>query len=82
MLAVGAGGGCLESFTLVYSISPLSPSLWETAKYRPKYCLKGQLKLKTTNQPTLKIIFLSPEWYGKPYWKYLKGGSSVAVLLT
>ena len=27
-LAVGAGGGCLDIFTLIY---PLSPSLWETA---------------------------------------------------
>ena len=30
-LAVGAGGGCLDIFTLVYLFSPLSPSLWETA---------------------------------------------------
>ena len=35
-LAVGAGGGCLDIFTLIY---PLSPSLWETARYRLKYCL-------------------------------------------
>ena len=27
-LAVGAGGGCLDIFTLVYPFSPLSPSLW------------------------------------------------------
>ena len=33
-LAVGADGGCLHIFT------PLSPSLWETARYRLKYCLK------------------------------------------
>ena len=26
-LAVGAGGGCLDIFTLVYRFSPLSPSL-------------------------------------------------------
>ena len=34
-LAVGAGGGCLDIFTLIYhfSFSPLSPSLWETAQY-------------------------------------------------
>ena len=25
-LAVGAGGGCLDIFTLVYPFSPLSPS--------------------------------------------------------
>ena len=27
-LAVGAGGGCLDIFTLVYPFSPLSPSLF------------------------------------------------------
>ena len=32
---------------------PLSPSLWETARYRLKYCLKGPLNQKQpTNQPT------------------------------
>ena len=30
-LAVGAGGGCLDIFTLIYPFSPLSPSFWETA---------------------------------------------------
>ena len=48
-LAVGAGGGCLDIFTLIYLFSPLSPSLWETARYRLKYCLKGLLNPK---QPT------------------------------
>ena len=43
VLAVGAGGGCLDIFTLLYPFSPLSPSLWETARYRLKYCLKGPL---------------------------------------
>ena len=42
-LAVGAGGGCLDIFTLIYPFSPLSPSLWETARYRLKYFLKGPL---------------------------------------
>ena len=42
-LAVGAGGGCLDIFSLVYHFSFLSPSLWETARYRLKYCLKGPL---------------------------------------
>ena len=50
-LAVGAGGGCLDIFTLIYPFSPLSPSLWETARYRLKYCLKGPLNPK---QPTKK----------------------------
>ena len=45
-LAVGAGGGCLDIFTLIYPFSPLSPSLWETARYRLKYCLKGPLNPK------------------------------------
>ena len=51
-LAVGAGGGCLDIFSLIYLFSFLSPSLWETARYRLKYCLKGPLNLKqpTTNQ--------------------------------
>ena len=48
-LAVGAGGGCLDIFTLVYPFSPMPPSLWETARYRLKYCLKGSLSQKTTN---------------------------------
>ena len=30
-LAVGAGGGCLNIFTLIYPFFPLSPSFWETA---------------------------------------------------
>ena len=42
-LVVGAGGGCLDIFTLVYRFSFPSPSLWETARYRLKYCLKGPL---------------------------------------
>ena len=50
-LAVGAGGGCLDIFTLVYPFSAFSPSLWETTRYRLKYCLKGSLRPKTTNQP-------------------------------
>ena len=54
---VGAGAGCLDIFTLVYHFSFLSPSLWETAQYRLnqyrlKYCLKGPVSPKTTNQPT------------------------------
>ena len=52
VLAVGVGGGCLDIFTLIYPFFPLSPSLWETARYRLKYCLKGPLNPKQpTNQP-------------------------------
>ena len=47
-LAVGAGGGCLEFFSLVYLFFL---TLWETARYRLKYCLKGLLSPKQiTNQ--------------------------------
>ena len=30
-LAVSAGEGCFDIFTLLYPFSPLSPTLWETA---------------------------------------------------
>ena len=53
VLAVGAGAGGLDIFTLIYPFSPLSPSLWETARYRLKYCLKGPLNPK---QPTWQCI--------------------------
>ena len=52
-LVVGAGGGCLDIFTLIYPVPPLSPSFWEKARYRLKYCLKGPLSPKQpTNQPS------------------------------
>ena len=54
VLAVGAGEGCLDIFTLIYLYSPLSPSLWETVRYRLKYCLKGPLNPK---QPTNHMKF-------------------------
>ena len=50
VLVVGAGGGCLDIFSLIYHFFFLSPSLWETAQYRLKYCLKGPKQ--PTNQPT------------------------------
>ena len=62
-LAVGTGGGCLDIFTLIYPVFPLSPSLWETARYRLKYCLKGPLNSK---QPTSQLSIVG--------WYYLKGG--------
>ena len=42
VLAVGAGGDCLDIFSLA--------SLWETARYRLKYCLKGPLSPKQLEQ--------------------------------
>ena len=50
-LAVGADG-MVWTFLLSSVLSPLSPSLSETARYRLKYCLKGPLNPK---QPTYQI---------------------------
>ena len=43
------GWGWFGHFTLLYPFSPLSPTLWETARYRLKYCLKGPLNPKQSN---------------------------------
>ena len=58
-LAVGAGWGCLDILTLLYPFFPLSPSLWETARYRLKYCLKGPLNPKPTNQLKMSLLKLT-----------------------
>ena len=55
-LAVGAGGGCLDIFTLDYPFRLLSPSLWETARYRLKYCLKGPLNPKQQTNSVYRSI--------------------------
>ena len=56
-LAVGAGGGCFDIFTLLYPFSPLSPSLWETSRFRLKYCFKGPFNPKQpTNQSLRKPV--------------------------
>ena len=52
-LVVGAGV-CGWTFLLSSILSPLSPSLWETARYRLKYCLKGPLNPK---QPTNQLFW-------------------------
>ena len=63
-LAVGAGGGCLGIFSLIYLFSFLSPSLWETARYRLKHCLKGPLNPKQpTNQHGINVVTLTKIWF-------------------
>ena len=57
VLAVGASGGRLDIFSLVYLFFPHSPFLWETARYRLKYCLKRSLNSnERTNQSLSSII--------------------------
>ena len=76
-LAVGADGGCLDIFTLIYPFFPLSPSLWETAQYRLKYCLKGPLNPKSTNQPTNCFLLVTTVAVIKPYMSLTHGLSQV-----
>ena len=59
-LGVGAGGGCLDIFSLICPFSPLSPSLWETARYRLKYCLKGPLNPKQPTNQNLRHDCVPP----------------------
>ena len=70
-LAVGTGGGCLDISIFIYPFSPLSPSLWETARYRLKYCLKGPLN---PNQPTNKhnrpLPYYHPNCRTPRHWKF------------
>ena len=61
VLAMGADEGCLEIYSLVYYFSFLSPSLWETARYRLKYCLKGPLNPKQPNRFE-QILLHKMEW--------------------
>ena len=78
-LAVGgAGGGCLDIFTLLYPFSPLSPSLWETARYRLKYCLKGPLNPKQpTNQPGRQEV---RRWDETEYVCVCRGGEGMKCI--
>ena len=49
-LAVGAGGGCLDIFTLLYPFSPFSPSRGDGPIYT-EILSQRAVKPKTTNQP-------------------------------
>ena len=52
-LVVGVGGFFWTFLLSSILFSPLSPSLWEAAQYRLKYCLKGPVSPKQpTNQPS------------------------------
>ena len=49
-LAVGAGGACFDIFTLIYPSFLFLP-LFGTLPDRLKYCPRGPLHPKPTNQP-------------------------------
>ena len=76
------GGGCLDIFPLFYHFSFLSPSLWDTAQYRLKYCLKGSLSPEP-NVPEIHlfeikvtsvfIIWMSPFVVFRGFWQILSG---------
>ena len=62
------GWGCLDIFSLICHFSFLSPSLWETARYRLKYCLKGPLSPKQPTNLQIKfklhlLLFYPSTWY-------------------
>ena len=65
------GWGLFGIFSLVYHFSFLSPSLWETARYRLKYCLKGPLSQPANNQETRKLTIGK---YSNCYTTNLRGG--------
>ena len=59
------GWGLFVHFVLLYLFSLLSPSLYETARYRLKYCPKGPLSPKQpTNKPTQfrNILYAKTNW--------------------
>ena len=63
-LTLGAGGDLFGLFSFIYPFSPLSPSLWKTARYELKYCLKGLLTPKQpTNQTCYNSQFINNKLY-------------------
>ena len=80
-LAVGAGGGCLDIFTLLYPFSPLSPSLWETARYHKlrkafSKFYRRHFDIVSKYNVGLKTLLLQglsePEFYGDLVYKFRK----------
>ena len=55
-LAVGAGGGLFGHFYSHLSCLSSLSLFWEAARYRLKYCLKGPLNPKPTNQPIVRSL--------------------------
>ena len=82
-IALAVSGGGLDIFTLIYPF----PSLWETARYRLKYCLKGPLNPKPTQPKSLQRLFchvatvkrLAEHYHNACYsfWSFVIGGGWV-----
>ena len=54
-ITFAVGAGCLDIFLSSIISSLLSPSLWETARYRLKYGLKGPLNQKQTTKQITRL---------------------------
>ena len=76
VLSVGAGGGCLDIFSLIYHFSFLSPSLWETAGYRLK---QSQRAVKPQNNQPTKYFIAPVRMDRKSYYTTLGMGGGVGV---
>ena len=57
MLAVGANGGSLDSYSLVY-FSLFFLHVWKTVQYTLKYCLRGPLNKKYLNNQLQDYPFM------------------------
>ena len=67
-LAVGAVG-VVWTFLLSSILSPLSPSLWETARYRLQYCLKGPLNPKQSTNQIRGFAISSDGYFLRDFYK-------------
>ena len=63
----------MDIFSLVYHFSFLSPFLWETLRYRFKYCLKGPLSPNNQSSYWNDIYFID-------YRAFLYGWSGGAMV--
>ena len=69
-LAEGAGGVCLDIFSLVYHFALLSPSLWETVRCR----MKRKKDIKQTrgfNRPGKNDVLILVTVVGWLFWVWL-----------
>ena len=65
-------------FSLIYHFSLLSPSFWETARYRLKYCLKEPLSPK---QPTYQLTSVEGGRMVRRCWVNFQCLADVLILI-